>query len=104
VKVLLFAMLINALHAALEDRIEALNRVGMDFAANVFLLGVLDAFVGDTFNFGDDLVAAQFVRYQARFAGEIGADDGQEIARAGAVNVEAASRTAAFNERKDRVL
>ena len=30
------AMLVHALHAALEDREEAFDGVGMDFAANVF--------------------------------------------------------------------
>jgi hypothetical protein len=33
---LLAAVLANAFHAALEDRKEAFNRVGVDGAANVF--------------------------------------------------------------------
>jgi hypothetical protein len=35
-------MLVHAFHAALEDRIEAFNRIGADLAANVFLLAVID--------------------------------------------------------------
>ena len=38
----LVAMLIDADHAALEDAVEALNRVGADLAASVFLRGVMD--------------------------------------------------------------
>jgi hypothetical protein len=41
VEVLLFAMLINAFHAALEDRIEAFNGVGVCLAANVFVFAVV---------------------------------------------------------------
>ena len=40
-QMLLAAMLIDALHAALEDRKEAFNRVGVDDAASVFFRGGL---------------------------------------------------------------
>src|SRR5262245_33091044 len=45
VKVLLAAMLVDALHAALEDREITLDRVRGDGAAHVFLGGVVDRFV-----------------------------------------------------------
>jgi hypothetical protein len=41
----LFAVLINALHAALEDGEIAFNRVRGDGPANIFLEGVVDRFV-----------------------------------------------------------
>ena len=41
VKMLLGAVLIDALHAALEDRVVALDRVRMDFAAHVFVSTML---------------------------------------------------------------
>jgi hypothetical protein len=45
VQVLLGAMLIDALHASLEDRIVAFNRVGGDIAANVLIGAVGDGLV-----------------------------------------------------------
>jgi len=45
VKVLLLAMLIDALHAALEHAVIALDRVRMHVAAHVFFLAVVDAFM-----------------------------------------------------------
>src|SRR5712671_4761230 len=45
VQMLLFAMLIDALHATLEDRIIAFNGVGVGATANVFFLAVVDSFV-----------------------------------------------------------
>jgi hypothetical protein len=39
------AMLINALHAALEDAVVVLDRVGGDVAANVFILAMGDCVV-----------------------------------------------------------
>lgn len=40
VQVLLAAVLIHALHAALEDAVEAFDRVGVNFSATVFALTV----------------------------------------------------------------
>jgi hypothetical protein len=39
------AMLTNALHAALENRIIASDRVGVHIAAHVFASGVIDGLV-----------------------------------------------------------
>lgn len=39
------AMLVNALHAALEDRIVAFHGVCVDGAANIFVLGMRDEIV-----------------------------------------------------------
>ena len=44
-QMLLFAVLIDALHAAFEDREETFRRIGVNIAASVFLRGVLDRFV-----------------------------------------------------------
>src|SRR5208282_220723 len=49
VQMLLATVLVDALHAALEDRVVALNRIGADYPfaliANVFIVAVLDSFV-----------------------------------------------------------
>lgn len=42
VQMVLAAMLVDALHPALEDRKEAFNGVRRRFAANVFLFAVID--------------------------------------------------------------
>jgi hypothetical protein len=49
VKVLLAAMLIDALHAAFENAEVAFNGVGVNVAANVFLGAVADGFVSRVF-------------------------------------------------------
>ena len=62
------AMLINAFHAALEDRKEALDRVGVDFAARIFASGVLDSFSCESEVFAQLGVEAAFIRVQDGFA------------------------------------
>jgi hypothetical protein len=42
----LFAMLIDAFHAAFENAVIAFDGIGVDVAANVFLLTVVDGFRG----------------------------------------------------------
>ena len=49
VKVLLAAMLINALHAAFEDAVEPLKRVGVNVASHIFASAVRDKFMAREF-------------------------------------------------------
>jgi hypothetical protein len=67
---LLGAMLIDALHAALEYRIEALDRVGVDVAANVFVPAMVHAVMADELA-ADLLVGLMFVGRQGGFAAQV---------------------------------
>jgi hypothetical protein len=97
VQVHLRAVLIDALHAALEDRIVAFDRVDRDdlvaFIADVFVLRVIDGLMVETFDIRD--VPVHFVGRQARLIAQVGANDRQDFASANAVNVEAAGSATA---------
>jgi len=121
-QMLLAAMLIDALHAALENRIVAFYRVGGDsgrfddgLAINARLVGdfvpIADVFLVAVFHgvmagevradFGIDV---GFVGHQPRFAGNVGADDRSDLRNRRAVNMETASRAAALDKGKYGVL
>lgn len=58
-------MLIYALHAAL-----------VTLAANVFVLGVIDAITAcDAFEFDDDFIGGVLIGHQLRVTAQVGADD-----------------------------
>ena len=73
-------MLIDALHAALEDRIVAFDSVGGRVAANVLVLGVVYGLASEFFDLRDDLVRGHFVGHQPGFAGKVLANDRQDFA------------------------
>ena len=53
-RLLFGAMLVDALHAALEDREEAFDRVGMNVAAHIFFGAVLPAIREPSRHFGNE--------------------------------------------------
>lgn len=104
-QVLFLAVLIGALHTALEHGIMAFNGVGdlMAIAANVFALAVSNSVVVEPVDFRDVLVGVGFVGHQLSVFAHVGAKDGLNIGNANAVNVEA-GRAAALNESHDNIL
>lgn len=108
VKVLLAAMLIDALHAALEDAEIALNRVGADdlfaFVAGVFVGAVVHAVMaGEAAFLVHVAIPSGGIGHDGGFAGDVGADDGQKSAHRGAVYMPATGAAVALDEGKDRV-
>jgi hypothetical protein len=104
VQMLLTAMLIDALHSALEDRIVALDRISVDVAvADIFVGAVLDGFVaGEPLT--DVLVVTSLIGHQRGFAGDVIADDIVNLPDASVVDVKATRTTAALYESKNSVL
>jgi hypothetical protein len=74
VQMLLAAMLVDALHPTFEDRIEAFDGIGVDVAANVFLLTMVHALMAGELatNFK---VLARLISHQRSFLGDVGADN-----------------------------
>lgn len=103
VQVLLGAVLIDALHAALEDAVIALNRVGVDRAAPIFASPVADEIVP-----GEMLVEVcvlpRLIRHDRGFLGDVGAEDRHEVRRRRAVDMERPNHPAALDQGQDRVL
>jgi hypothetical protein len=110
------AMLVDALHAALEDRIVALNGVGGDGGsfdnglaigaqlvsdlvpvANVFFIGVVHRFMAGEIATNFHVVAG-FVGHEIAFRADVFPQDRRNVGNGGAVNVEATGRAAAFNQ------
>ncbi len=75
VQVLLGAVLVDALHAALEDAEVAFNRVRVRFTATVFAVLVANDLMVSELATNLDVVAG-FVRHQTGFLGDVGAHDG----------------------------
>jgi hypothetical protein len=103
VQVLLAAMLIDSLHATFEDRIIAFNGVGVNMAANVFLLAVIYAFMARKFG-ADFEILASFVSHQGGFAGHIGTHDWRNVGNGGAINMETAGTAAPLDQGENRIL
>jgi hypothetical protein len=109
VKVTLAAVLINAFHATLENRVIALNRVRVDlrtrlavcvaiFAARVIDNVVLCELIPD---FG---IAVRFIGHNMAFTVNVLADDWDYRLFGRVINMERASRSSPLNEREHRVL
>jgi len=99
VEVLGVHLLVDADHAALEDREEAFDGVGVDIAPDVFLLGVNDDLVAGSL--GRVLEAHGTVRDQARALAEVLVEDAS-----GALGVhgQRAGDTVAINEAEDALV
>src|SRR5690242_1048429 len=102
---LLATVLIDALHAALEDRKVAFDRVRRDDlsanAADVFVLRVVNAVMaGDVGIVHQILVPASRVRHDGGFRSDVGADDRKELREGRAFHMPATGLAAALNERE----
>jgi hypothetical protein len=93
------AMLIDALHAALEDRIVAFNGVGMDDPTNVLANAVVDGLVHPIF-FSERAVRLPIVADDESFLGNVGADDREQLTAGSSFHMKAAHSTAASDQRQ----
>src|SRR5437899_1424112 len=95
VQVLLFAVLINADHAALENRKIAFGGVGMRLAADIFLRRVVHGFVAGKLG-PERRVPSPFIGHERAVPRDVGADDRRKIGYPHALDMEAAGRSAAL--------
>ena len=102
-QVLVRAMLIDALHPALEDAEIALNGVRGHVATDVFAAGVTDAFVSRDVLLGVGVEAA-FVGVEGGLARDVLRHDAGHGRLGRAVNMERADTTATLDESNDRHL
>jgi hypothetical protein len=103
VQVLLRAMLVDALHPALEDRKVALNGVRMHIAANILAKGMPDGLM--TGRMGRDVaVEAALIGMDVRFAGAVLRHDDIDGRLVSVLNVERTDGTAALDEGDDGAL
>jgi hypothetical protein len=103
-QVLLLAVLIHALHAALEHAVVAFDRVRMHVAAHVFFFAVVDAFVAREV-LAEVVILAGFVRHDRGFFGDVRLDDRNKVAGFRAVHMEGTNFAAlAIHKRENRVL
>ena len=105
-QMLLVAVLINTLHAALEDGKETLDRVSMYgciLKRDVLTLAVIDRAVAGGFFAYLDVVLC-FVGHQPRLSGEVLANDPADFFTGHAVDVDSLHLAAALNQRQHRVL
>src|SRR5579863_9689983 len=109
VQVLFLAMLIDALHAALEDRIVAFGGVGVGVEAGhavgvaVFVAAMIDGrMVGElAANLG---VMRRFVGHKVRLARDVLAHDRRDVRDGRAVDMKRTGRAAAFHKGQHRHL
>src|SRR5216684_670222 len=107
---LLTAMLVDALHAALEDRIEAFNRVGGDDGAGFTIGEAHNVRVADVFFFpvvhgimageisANFHVVPRLISHQAAFLADVVPQDRRNVSDRGAVDMEATGRAAALDK------
>lgn len=102
------AMLINALHAALEDAVIAFNRVRVDvhaglsvriavFVARMVHSVMLSKLVAKL------AITRRFVSHNVAFATQIGANDWQNVFFLDAIDMEGAHRTTALHKRQNNM-
>lgn len=98
-KMTLTAVLIDALHAALEDREITFDGVGGDIAAHPLVFAVIDALVAsEVTGLVHVFVPAGLVGHHVGVVLDVGADDRDQSADGRAVHVEAAGRSAALDK------
>jgi hypothetical protein len=104
VQMLFVAVLINAFHATFEDAVVALNRIGMNGTAHIFLGFVADALMAREM-IAKREIAASFIGHHRGFFRDVGLNDRNKLGRTHAIDMERAHLPAfAVNERKNRIL
>jgi hypothetical protein len=78
VQVLFLAVLVNALHAALEHRVVVFNGVAVDVSAHIFVLLMCDRAVLSKL-FSDGAIVVRLVSHEAAFAADILANDRHDV-------------------------
>lgn len=97
-KVLLTAVLINALHATLEDAVVAFKRIGVNIAATIFAHAVIDVFVAREI-LTQMRVLTSFAGHDGSFLGDVGTKDRHKMRGRRTANMKAANRATAFDQR-----
>jgi hypothetical protein len=97
------AMLVDTLHAALEDRIVAFNCVGVDDPTHVFADAVIDGLMHPIF-FPERAVSLPIIANDESFLGNVGADDREQLTAGSPFHMEAAHAAAASDQRQNGVL
>ncbi len=90
VQMLLAAMLVDALHAALENAEIAFNGISVNVAANVFVCLVADALMARKM-IAEREIMPSFVCHHRGFFRDIGLDDRDYICGAGSLDMERAN-------------
>ena len=102
-QMLFAAMLVDTLHAALENRIAAFNGVGVDDPTHVFSDAVIDGLVHPIF-FSERAVTLPIIVDDESFLGNVGSDDREQLTAGSSFNMKAAHGAAAGDQRQDGVL
>src|SRR5260221_7626253 len=100
---LLAAMLVDALHAALEDAEIAFNGVGVDLAANVLLGAMMDALVSDEVQ-ASFLVPACLIGHEAADTVDVLGENVLDAFAGDAIDMDGAGFAAALDKPDDLVL
>jgi hypothetical protein len=103
VQMALAAMLVDALHAAFEDRIEAFNCVSVDDPTHVFADAVIDGLMHPIF-FPKRAVSLPIIADDESFLGNVGADDREQLTAGSSFHMETAHGTAASDQRQNGIL
>ena len=94
----LAAMLIDALHAALEDRKVAFNGVGVDDPTHVFANAVIDGLMHPVF-FPERAVSLPIIADDESSLGNVCADDREQLTAGSPFHMKAAHGAAASDQR-----
>ena len=103
VQVLLSAVLVDAVHPALEDAERPLDRFGVDGAADILVGRVLDRLVAAHLRADLDVEAA-LVGHQSGFTSDILADDASDRLLVSALDMHEVDLPAALDQAKDGTL
>ncbi len=96
-------MLVDSLHPALEDRVEALDGVRVYVTAHILAEAVLGEVVSGEV-LAERTILTGFVGHDVGLGRDVRLDDRQQIGRLGAVHMEGAGGTAALNQGQNGVL
>jgi hypothetical protein len=97
VQVLFAAMLVDAGHATLENRIVTFNGIGVDDPTHIFISRMVDGLVHPKF-LAETLIGAQLVSHHERFFRDVSANDGHQLRVCNAIHMKAARFAATSDE------